>query len=80
MSFGEHMYMFLWGVCPGVELIDHNGSVVRIHLSVQETWAWSLGWEDSLEKEMAVYASIVAWEILWTGQPGGLPSLGLQKN
>ena len=29
MSFDEHMYIFLWGICPGVELIDHNGSVVK---------------------------------------------------
>ena len=33
----------------------------------------------SLEKEMAVYSSILAWEIAWTEEPGGLQSTGLQK-
>ena len=44
-----------------------------------ETWVWSLGWEDPLEKEMATHASILAWEIPWTEQPGGLQSMGLQR-
>ena len=46
----------------------------------QETWAQSLGWEDPLEKEMATHASILAWEILWTEEPGGLQSMGSQKS
>ena len=29
--------------------------------AVQETWVWSLGWEDPLEKEMASHSSIIAW-------------------
>ena len=36
----------------------------------------SLSWEDLLEKEMATCSSILAWEIPWTGEPGGLPSMG----
>ena len=40
----------------------------------------SLGWEDSLEKEMAIHSSILAWEIPWTEKPGGLWSLGSQKS
>ena len=40
----------------------------------------SLGWEDSLEKEMATHTSILAWEILWTEEPGGLQSMGLQES
>ena len=39
---------------------------------MQETWIWSLGQEDPLEKEMATHASILAWEIPWTEEPGGL--------
>ena len=39
---------------------------------VQETWVRSLGWEDSLEKEMATHSSILAWKISWTEVPGGL--------
>ena len=34
--------------------------------ATQETWARSLGREDSLEKEMATYSSILAWRIPWT--------------
>ena len=37
---------------------------------MQETQVQSLGWEDPLEKEMATYSSIVAWEIPWTKEPG----------
>ena len=40
----------------------------------------SLGWENPLEKEMAIHSSILAWEIPWTEEPGGLQSLGLQKS
>ena len=39
----------------------------------------SLGWEDSLEKAMATYSSVLAWRIPWTEEPGRLPSIGLQK-
>ena len=38
----------------------------------QEMQAWSLGQEDSLGKEMATHSSILAWEIPWTEEPGGL--------
>ena len=38
-------------------------------------WAQSLGWEDPLQKEMATHSSILAWEILWTKEPGGLQSM-----
>ena len=36
-------------------------------------------WEDTMEKEMATHSSILAWEIPWTEEPGGLQSMGLQK-
>ena len=39
---------------------------------LQEVLVRSLGWEDPLEKEMATHSSILAWEILWTEEPGGL--------
>ena len=47
--------------------------------TVQETWVRSLGWEDLLEKGMATHSSIIAWEIPWTEEPGGLQSMGLQR-
>ena len=39
----------------------------------------SLGWEDPLQEGMATHSSILAWEILWTEEPGGLWYLGLQR-
>ena len=39
----------------------------------------SLSLEDPLEKEMATHSNILAWEILWTEEPGGLQSMGQQK-
>ena len=46
---------------------------------MQETTVRSLGWEDPLEKEMATHSSILAWEIPWTEEPGGLQSMGSQE-
>ena len=46
---------------------------------MQETQAQSLGLEDPLEKEMATHSSILAWEISWTEEPGGLQSMGSQE-
>ena len=45
----------------------------------QEMWVQSVGWEDPLGEEMASHSSILAWEIPWTEEPGGLQSLGLQR-
>jgi len=39
----------------------------------------SLGGEDSPEEEMATHSSILAWRIPWTGEPGGLQSMGSQE-
>ena len=39
---------------------------------VQETWVRSLGGEDTLENRMATHSGILAWEIPWTEEPGGL--------
>ena len=39
-----------------------------------------LGSGRSPEKEMATHCSILAWEIPWTEEPGGLPSMGPQKS
>ena len=46
--------------------------------AMQETQAGSLGREDPLEKEMPTHSSILAWEVLWIEDPGGLQSVGLQ--
>ena len=47
--------------------------------AMQETQVQSLGQEDPLKKEMATHYSILAWEILWTEEPGGLRFMGWQK-
>ena len=47
---------------------------------MEEMQVQSLGWEDSLEKEMATHSSILAWEIPWTEEPNGLQSMGPQKS
>ena len=41
---------------------------------MQETRVQSLGQDDPLEEEMSVHSSILAWEIPWTEEPGGLQS------
>ena len=46
---------------------------------MQETQILFLGLEDPLEKEMATHSNILAWEILWTEEPGGLQSMGSQR-
>ena len=46
---------------------------------MQESQIQSLGGEDPLKKEMATHSSIIAWEIPWTGEPGGLQSMGPQR-
>ena len=52
--------------------------VVKNPPSMQETWIWSLGREDLLEKEMATHSSILPWKIPWTKEPGRLQFMGLQ--
>ena len=47
--------------------------------TMQETWVQSLGREDLLEKEMATHSGILAWQIPWIEEPGGLQSTGLQE-
>ena len=46
--------------------------------AMQETWIQSLGWEDPLEKGMAIHSSFLAWRIPWTQETGGLQSMGSQ--
>ena len=52
--------------------------IVKSLPAMPKTWVQSLGWEDSLEKEMATHSSTLAWGIPWTEEPGGLQSMGSQ--
>ena len=45
-----------------------------------ETQVQPLGWEDPLEKEMAIHSSILAWKIPWTEEPGRLQSMGHKES
>ena len=57
-----------------------GNSLVKSPPAKQEMQVWSLGQEDPPEKEMAAHSSILAWEIPWMEEPGGLRSMGLQKS
>ena len=46
---------------------------------MQEMQVRSPGWEELLEKEMATHSSILAWEVLWKEESGGLQSIGSQR-
>jgi len=48
--------------------------MVKNPSTMQETWIRSLGWEDPLEKGMAIHFSILAWKIPWIEELGGLYS------
>ena len=63
-----------WGVSQE-ELADGASLVPqwsRIHLATQGMWLQSLGGEDLLQEEMATHSSILAWDIPWTEESGGL--------
>ena len=57
-----------------------SSSAVKNLPTKQETRIQSLGQEDPLEKEMATYSSILAREIQWTEEPGGVQSMGSQES
>ena len=63
--------------------LDNRASLVSQKVknlpAMQETWVLSLSQEEPLEKGMATLSSILAWEIPWTEEPGGLQSMGLQR-
>ena len=63
----------------GKNLLMLVAQMVKRLLTMQETWVRSLDQEDSLEKEMAIYSSTIAWKILWTEKPGRLQPMGLQR-
>ena len=53
--------------------------IVKSLPAMWETWVQSLGREDPLEKEMSIHSRILAWNIPWMEEPGGLQSMGLQS-
>ena len=47
--------------------------------AMREIWVQSLGQKDPLEKEVATHSGILAWEISWAEEPGGLQCMGSQR-
>ena len=65
--------------CP----LDYTDSLVAQLVknlpAMQDTWVQYLGWENSLEKEMATHFRTLAWRIPWTEKLGRLQSMGSQS-
>ena len=60
--------------------VNVSGKNVKNLPAMQETWVWSQGWEDLVEKETATHSSILAWKIPWTEEPDWLlQSIGSQR-
>ena len=70
-------------MCNNYRLGKNRASIVAQTIknlpAMQETQVRSLGWEDTLGKEMATHSSIIAWRIPGTEEPGELESVGLQS-
>ena len=47
--------------------------------TMRETQVRTLGWEDPLEKEMAIHSRTIVWKIPWTEEPGRLQPMGSQR-
>ena len=60
-------------------MTNTSGSGVKNPPAVQKMQVSSLGREDAPEKEMTTHASVLAWRIPGTGEPGGLQSMGLHR-
>ena len=65
-----------WTASPDFPLAQ----MVKNLPAMQETQVWSLGWEDPLEKGMAIHSNILAWRIPWTEKSGGLQSWGHKES
>ena len=71
-----HCTMGVWPYLFSTSLVAQR---LKSLPAMRETWVWSLGREDPLEKEMATHSSILAWRIPWTEEPGGQQFTGLQR-
>ena len=49
-----------------------SGKELLAMQEMQETWVWSLGWEDPMEEGMTTHSSILVWRVPWTEEPGRL--------
>ena len=80
VSTSDHVSVMNQEQKPEVFTRDSLVAQTVKHLpAMRETQVRSLGQEDLLEKEMATHSSILAWEIPWTQESGGLQSMELQR-
>ena len=83
VSSGDICVQSFLFLSPKTTLIESRSSLVAQtvkHLSTMwETRVRALGWEDPLEKEMAIHSSTIAWKIPWTEEPGRLQSMESQS-
>ena len=72
----------VWNLFYGLKILKgfSNGLVVKNPPANAGDVGSVTGSEDPLEKEMIIHSSILAWKIQWTGEPGRLQSMGLQKS
>ena len=68
-----------YGVCGTSLLTFPGGSDSKASVYNAGDPGLTLGWEDPLEKEMAIHSSTIAWKIPWTEEPGRLQSMGSQR-
>ena len=69
--------------CKSARVLHHTylvAQMVKNSPAMQETRVWFLGQEDPLEEETATHSIVLAWEIPWTEEPGGLQSMGSQRD
>ena len=77
VRLGLFFFFFCFILCcfPSSSVVKNLPSMQE----TQETWVWSLGEEDPLEKGMATHSRILACRIPWTEEPGGLQPMGSQR-
>ena len=84
LTFFLNIFFFLHFFFPKVTLTLPGKSLVAQTVKrlpiMRETRVRSLGRKDSLEKEMAIHSSTLAWKIPWTEEPGRLPFMGSQRS
>ena len=82
-----NLYTYIFAcVCMCVCVFDYPfiwaslvAQTVKNPPAMWETWVWTLGSEDPLEKGTATHSSILAWRIPWRDEPGRLQSTGSQR-
>ena len=75
LSLSLFFFFFWWNHFSGLPVAQ----TVKNLPAVQESRVRYLGWEEPLEKGMAIHSSLLAWRILWTEKPGRLQSMGSQR-